>query len=1294
MQRPRKYASAIFGSWGALLMVVVGGNAQDVASSFVISKDLKIERFADLSQLADPVALCLDEQGRVLVAETGRMGQGVEENRRGDTWLNDDLALKRVENRLEMYHKWADQFSGGLAYFTKHADQVRVLEDTDHDGQADQSTLLEDRFSGPLDGIGSGVLAFRGDLYYACVPNLYRFRDVDGDGRYDKREILHRGFGVRHAFLGHDLHGLVWGPDGKLYFSMGDRGFHVVTHEGVVLDSPDRGAVLRCNRDGSELEIFAFGLRNPQELAFDQFGNLFTGDNNSDAGDASRLVYLPEGSDSGWNMTYQYLDQPYSRGPWTAEHMWHPQRAGQPAWILPPIAWTGGGPSGMVYYPGVGLSHRYDGHFFLCDYHAGSGSCVESFAVESVGAGFKMVDMHQFVQHLNASDVEFGYDGKMYLCEFTGGWNLAGTGRVYTLYSAKHVGSEAVRQITSLFQEGFTHRESQALIGLLGHADMRVRLRAQFALAERGKQSIPELNSIATDSQHRLARLHAIWGLGQIGQSHREALEEVILLLADDDVEIRASAARVLGDNHCRAAAEPLVIQLRDDNLRVRAMAAHALAKLQYAPALQPLLDMLAENADRDVFLRHAGVMGLAGSVDGDTLLAHANHPSRSVRLAILVALRRLRDDRLSCFLHDEDQQIVVEAARAIHDLPLPGALPELAKQIHRYTKPQPIAGMPLEADGPEFEFRREFWHDIPGSKVADLTQHPDFQAGMPDETDIVGSLSNGPERGANYGTRITGILTAPQTGEYTFYLTSDDQGQLWVSKDEDRANLERIASVPTYARRGNWDEFSTQASKKITLTEGGRYFVEVLHKEGGSPDHLAVGWKLPDGTVERPIGGNERDEAGEPDERWHLLRRVLNANFRLGQDEQARALAQFAANPDNLAPLRREALRLLSQWSVPLARDGVLGHLQRLSPRDPERLQQVLQPVFGQLLNNTTGDLRVTATQLASQLGIQVDAESFRAWLLDTTLPVATRVESLRLLDGQDDPDLLQLVDELLGDQDPVIRGEARNVLADLDARRGFESLEAVLKSGHPLEQQLALSTLAALAHDQADQLIAGCIKRLLAGDLPLQLELDVLEAARLRQTPSLTEALGRYEASLSTGDPLADFRWALHGGDPVRGEAVFFGKTETQCQRCHAITGPGGGNTGPDLSGIGLEKNRQYLLESIVAPDRKMAQGYHYVAVLTEEGIQYSGRIVEETSEEIRLQLQPEGEITIPLDTIEEQTPGRSAMPDNLAEKLTPGELRDLIAFLSNQRSPKSGAAPIPGSRDPVAPAGSLPK
>ena len=73
-------------------------------------------------------------------------------------------------------------------------------------------------------------------------------------------------------------------PDGKLYFSCGDRGFPVETERGPIAH-PHTGAVLRCNLDGSELEVYHTGLRNPQELVFDEHGNLFTGENNSDGGD-------------------------------------------------------------------------------------------------------------------------------------------------------------------------------------------------------------------------------------------------------------------------------------------------------------------------------------------------------------------------------------------------------------------------------------------------------------------------------------------------------------------------------------------------------------------------------------------------------------------------------------------------------------------------------------------------------------------------------------------------------------------------------------------------------------------------------------------------------------------------------------------------------------------------------------------------------------------------------------------------------------------------------------------------
>ena len=188
-----------------------------------------------------------------------------------------------------------------------------------------------------------------------AFPGLWKLRDTRGDGRADERKLLHDGYGVHVGFLGHDLHGLKFGPDGRLYFSIGDRGFNVTTFDGKTLAVPDTGSVLRCNPDGTELEVFATGLRNPQELAFDQYGNLFTGDNNSDSGDRARWVYLVEGGDSGWRIGYQFLEAPYTRGPWNEEKLWYPSFAGQAAYIVPPIANLADGPSGLAYDPGVSL---------------------------------------------------------------------------------------------------------------------------------------------------------------------------------------------------------------------------------------------------------------------------------------------------------------------------------------------------------------------------------------------------------------------------------------------------------------------------------------------------------------------------------------------------------------------------------------------------------------------------------------------------------------------------------------------------------------------------------------------------------------------------------------------------------------------------------------------------------------------------------------------------------------------------------------------------------------------------
>ena len=416
-----KYCSIFFSSSIPLVLVsllslccesqaiepIESGNRKANAEIIELPPGMQMDVFADESLVANPVAFSIDEKGRVFVCETFRQGKGVEDNRKHLVWLEDDLAAQSVADRLAMFHTYLGKKVNDFSVFE---DRVRLISDTDQDKVADKVTTFADGFNEIEDGTGAGVLAINGDVYYTCIPNLWSLKDADGDGIAEVRKSLHSGYGVRVAFRGHDMHGLTLGPDGRVYFSIGDRGYNVITPEGNHLHRPYCGAVFRCERDGSGLEEFAYGLRNPQELAFDDYGNLFTGDNNSDSGDLARLVYVLPGSDSGWRMYYQYLDD---RGPWNRERIWLPYQwdvkttALQPASILPPVANLADGPSGLVAYPGTGLPARYNDHFFLADFYGTPAlSGIRSFAVEKHGAGFVIRDSEWFIKGILATDVD------------------------------------------------------------------------------------------------------------------------------------------------------------------------------------------------------------------------------------------------------------------------------------------------------------------------------------------------------------------------------------------------------------------------------------------------------------------------------------------------------------------------------------------------------------------------------------------------------------------------------------------------------------------------------------------------------------------------------------------------------------------------------------------------------------------------------------------------------------------------------------------------------------------------
>jgi quinoprotein glucose dehydrogenase len=514
-----------------------------------------------------------------------------------------------------------------------------------------------------------------------------------------QRKSLSYGYGVHFNYAGHDLHGLRIGPDGKLYFSSGDRGFHVQTREGKLLDYPDTGAVLRCNLDGSELEVFAYGLRNPQDLAFDDHGNLFTCDNNCDHGDAARLVYVVEGGDSGWR-TGNQISETTPAGVWNSEKMWYLQFPGQAAYIVPPVGHIADGPSGLAHYPGAGFPEAYRDHFFLSDFRGSPvNSGVHSFAVTSNGAGFTIVDARHFFWGILATDCQFSPDGRLFVSDWVEGWKAGGQGRIYRLYDPNLVQSRAVLEAKLLISEGMENRSDQALSALLSHPDQRVRQEAQFELASRGTLGARALEAAVLRSTNQLARLHGVWGLGQLGARNLYDPLGLLPLLHDPDAEVRAQAAKILGDDRCSGAVRELIGLLGDPTPRARFFAAIALGKLKAHAAVVPLVRMLHADAGQDVFLRHAAVMGLVGTASVADLAIAAKDPSAAVRMAALLAMRRLESSGVASFLADSDPLLVLEAARAINDAPIAQAMPDLAALIARPSQSEPLDWRVLNAN-------------------------------------------------------------------------------------------------------------------------------------------------------------------------------------------------------------------------------------------------------------------------------------------------------------------------------------------------------------------------------------------------------------------------------------------------------------------------------------------------------------------------------------------------------------------------------------------------------------------
>src|SRR4051812_12191877 len=255
-------AAGTAGPSGPRKVMAASDEAESAMKAFKVPPGFKVELFAAEPHVANISSFDMAPDGKAYVVEVfRRRGGGVLDMRNlSAAWLEDDLASRTVADRIAMVKRRLSPAE--LKEMTIESDRVRVVEDRDGDGRADHATVFADGFNQLEAGTAAGVLAFNGDVYFANIPNLWLLHDANGDGNADSRKVLHTGFGVHYEISGHDLHGLRLGPDGRIYFSIGDRALNVVDSSGkTVLSNPDSGAVLRCEPDGSNLELVHTGLR-------------------------------------------------------------------------------------------------------------------------------------------------------------------------------------------------------------------------------------------------------------------------------------------------------------------------------------------------------------------------------------------------------------------------------------------------------------------------------------------------------------------------------------------------------------------------------------------------------------------------------------------------------------------------------------------------------------------------------------------------------------------------------------------------------------------------------------------------------------------------------------------------------------------------------------------------------------------------------------------------------------------------------------------------------------------------
>lgn len=581
---------------GAMLLqtAMADEKAADALSSFQVKPGFRVELVAAEPLLRDPVALAFDENGRMFVVE---------------------------------YPEYNQQFAKDKQPVTG---SVRMLEDTDGDGQYDKSTVFVSDLAAP-----SAVACYNGGLFVAAAPDLLFCKDTDGDGTADTREVVFTGFRRLENRTDPSLNTLLWGLDNRFHACTSYSGSEVraVKHP----DEPARSIRNRGFLFDPRTQRFDLSSGGGQHgLAIDDWGQEFLCSNSSPV---KMLMYDD-----------RYLARnPYLKAPAPAVEITEGGKHTQLFRISPEEYWrqertrlrnegkfrgsNEGGKSsgfftaatGVTIYRGDAWPAEYRGSVFVGE---PANNLVFRGQLEPEGVGLVARRADAGREFLASTDTRFrpvqfanGPDGNLYVIDMNRDLIEGAMFLPPELLKKVNVnGGDQRGRIYRIVRENFEQSPlpqlgkatTPELVRLLDHRNGWHRDTAARLLYERQDQSaVPLLKHLAVESDYPVARMTALYVLEGL-----EALDEASLLraLKDDVPEVRVHALRLAEQRvqESKAIRDQLLAMGEDPALPVRYQLAFSLGELNSSTERNAVLASLAMRDGQNQWMELAILSSLA----------------------------------------------------------------------------------------------------------------------------------------------------------------------------------------------------------------------------------------------------------------------------------------------------------------------------------------------------------------------------------------------------------------------------------------------------------------------------------------------------------------------------------------------------------------------------------------------------------------------------------------------------------------------------------------------------------